>query len=391
MSDADNGYQLLANILPDYTGPVDFITEADKFATKRDLHITAVSHATNGDRGDSILSDISNTTNAAFVAPLFVTIEADDRGSMQGITSVVILDERADTAGVYAEAGALLGQVHASRTGAYLAAAELGVIINDGFPARANGLSVGVIEYNTLGDYDASGMSASWRDTGSRHIWLWNLASGGPPIQPPGVGILLEGDYQRAGIYFRPIDAGGYILIADQIGSTAPWFAINGLGTIQWSALDGSSSAQLAHAGVNDQLTLGGRLDVTDVLQALSDLNVNGDITGSGGINVTGDGSITGAFQVGGTVTLGAATSLNTVGSVAVGGALFAAVTSFFNGAVTCNDNLNLVQRIQLLSAALVGTAATAGTNGAPPATVQGYLLMTSPTGTTMRIPYYNT
>jgi hypothetical protein len=35
-------------------------------------------------------------------------------------------------------------------------------------------------------------------------------------------------------------------------------------------------------------------------------------------------------------------------------------------------------------------TSATAGTNGAPPAQVAGYINMTLPNGTSAKVPYYN-
>ncbi len=343
-----------------FTGAVDFsdVAEADDFVTKRDLHITSVSNGTNGVRGDSILSDQSNLGGAglaSFVAPDFITVTAADRGSYHGYTAVVILDEIPGDPNVYAEAGALLGQVHSSRKGAYLAGAELGVLIYEGFPGRANGASIGVLEQNTLAEYAASGMSAQWLDTGARGLWLWNLATGGAPYEKPGTGILVEGDWERAAIYARPVDLGGKVLLVGQVGRTDDSFSINGLGTLRWGLFDGTSVAQLAHTGVGGGMQLTGSLTITN------------DLT------VTDDVNITDALNVGGITT---ANDINVTDALAVGGALFQVGIASF------------VEPIQIFSAANLVATANAGA-ATLPANPVGFIRFYNDSGVIVKVPYY--
>lgn len=192
----------------DYTGPVALSTASNTFRASSAVNFTGA--GSNGIRGDSIVSDIANSTGTTFGTGHFLATEGNGgfagRGSIHGyqFRGIIAAHPEGD---VYGEMGGFISTVTSNRRGALAEGAEIQARSNAGSPSRMAAVVAIAMEHNATIPY--------W----SRGVWA---VSGGS--QRAGEGVMVSGAGWTYG--FRYQNAANQDLFKiDQNG--AAYFGVN--------------------------------------------------------------------------------------------------------------------------------------------------------------------
>lgn len=192
----------------DYTGPVALSTASNTFRASAAVNFTGP--GSNGIRGDSINSDVANSTGTTFGTGHFIAVEGNGgfagRGSIHGyqFRGIIAAHPEGD---VYGEMGGFISTVTSNRKGALAEGAEIQARSNAGAPSRMAAVVAIAMEHNTTIPY--------W----SRGVWA---VSGGS--ERAGEGVMVSGAGWTYGYRYQNA-ANQDLFKIDQNG--AAYFGIN--------------------------------------------------------------------------------------------------------------------------------------------------------------------